>query len=96
MTGFPSLNETERRRLSQDQIDAEVSLRGFVGSLTGKDGAELESLIITGVEFGRQHEAADAPTLVEIRVAGGLTGSTNSRVGNTNSRAARELRPSEA
>jgi DNA-binding CsgD family transcriptional regulator len=74
--------------LSNHGIDAEISFRGLIGGLTGKSGEELESLILEGLEFGRQHEADDAPTLLEIKVAGGLAV-------NRNARGAGELRPSE-
>jgi DNA-binding NarL/FixJ family response regulator len=60
-------------------------LRELVGALTGKSGAELELLIAEGTEFGREHEADDAPTRIEIALAGGVGGGGDSL----------ELRPAE-
>ena len=71
LTGFPSLENTEKRRLEVRGIDAEKSLRGLVGELTGRTRDDLEQLIVDGASFGREHEADDAPTLIEIRLAGG-------------------------
>jgi DNA-binding CsgD family transcriptional regulator len=73
LTGFPSLQRSQKRRLGVHGIDAEVSLRGLVGALTGRTGRDLEQLIVDGAIFGREHEADDAPTLTEIRLAGGQT-----------------------
>jgi DNA-binding CsgD family transcriptional regulator len=71
LTGFPSLKATQKQRLEEHRIDPEVSLRGLVGELTGRTGADLEQLIVDGANFGREHEADDAPTMAEIELAGG-------------------------